>query len=208
MKEFILAQDGIVIYVTLFLALIGGALGLPIPEDLPLIAGGIAIHERMIHPALAFVVCYSAIITGDMFIFAIGRHFGPRLFASRWFRKKSAQRKIKSVRLGLERRSLPMIFIARHLFYLRTVTFLTCGAVKMKWHRFLMADAASALVSVPLMLGLGYLAAGQYDSVMTWIRRFEWASLVIGVITITVFSIVLVRRRKTSSAPDPTDRNL
>ena len=208
MKEFILAQKGIFIYMTLFFSLLGGALGLPIPEDLPLIAGGIAIHEALGNPLLVFIVCYTAIILGDLIIFFAGRTFGPKIFETAWFKRPKARRTIRKVRVGLERKSLVMIFIARHLFYLRTITFLTCGAVRMRVYRFILADATAALISVPLMLSLGYYAAKKYDTVIMWIHRFEKLSIVIAAIIVILLTIYYIRSRRANQDESEDDTSL
>jgi len=179
MNEWILLQEGFLVYLALSLALLGGAIGLPIPEDIPLIAAGIAVHRGSVDLTIIFLVCYGSIILGDLIIFWIGRKFGSSIFSKRWFRAKIPPSKIRKVKLSIEKRSLLMIFIARHLFYLRTVTFLTCGAVKMRPRRFIIADAAAALVSVPLMMGIGYVASENYEVVLQSMRKVERLSMIV-----------------------------
>ncbi len=176
----------------LFFSLIGGAVGLPIPEDVPLIAAGIIAQVGTAPPELLFIVCYVAIILGDLIIFFAGRKLGPALFTKSWFKKKLSASKIRRFRLGLEKRSLPTIFLARHLFYLRTVTFLACGAVKMKPSRFLAADALSALVSTPIMMTIGYFAAEHWEEV---VQNIQYGMLALGVLLIGGY-FVLRRRKK------------
>ena len=109
--EWILVQEGFLIYIVLFCALVGGAFGLPIPEDLPLIAAGILVHKGSAHPWITGLVCYSAIVMGDLIIFTFGWMLGPKLFRSKWFRRKISHGRIKKMRVGLEQRSLLMIFL-------------------------------------------------------------------------------------------------
>jgi hypothetical protein len=127
--------------------------------------------------------------------FAIGRRFGPSLFEKSWFRHKFPPRKVKLIRLKLERRSLVMIFLARHLFYLRTVTFLTCGAVRMTLWRFIVADALAALISVPLMIFLGYKFAEHLDQIRDMIRSATYLSGL--VVALVIGLIYLYYRRNT-----------
>jgi membrane protein DedA with SNARE-associated domain len=187
MLDWILAQEGLFIYVGLFLSLLGGAVGLPIPEDLPLIIGGVLANQGNAELHLIFIVCYTAIIIGDVLIFFIGRKFGPALFTKEWVKKRMPPSRVRKMRFNLEKRSLLMIFLARHLFYLRTITFLTCGAVKMRVERFLLADACAALVSVPLMLTLGYFAAEHYESMFSVFRKVEYVILVGIIIAVYIY---------------------
>lgn len=193
MDEWLLIQDGYYMYVLLFLLLMGGAVGLPIPEDLVLILGGILAHRGNGSPQAIFITCYAGIVLGDMLIYFVGRSFGPALFKTRWFRSKVSHSQIRQARLRLERRSLLMIFVARHLFYLRMVTFLTCGAVRMKFVRFLFADATAALISAPIMLGLGYMFSEQYDQLVHLIDQARFWIIVVSLVLVAAY---LLRRRK------------
>lgn len=179
MQEWLLAQNGAVIYLSLFLLLMGGAIGLPIPEDIPLLLGGILIQLGKSDPFATFLVCYIAVVSGDILIFSIGRYFGPKIFKLRYFDKRETKTRLKRIRLGVERRSVVTIFVARHLFYVRTLTFLSCGALRMKYSRFIVADLIAAFISVPLMLILGYFAAGSFDHLSDLLSEAKFASLII-----------------------------
>ena len=189
--EDLLATEGYLIYVILFLALMGGALGLPIPEDLPLIAAGIFAARGDASILGLFLTCYIGVVVGDFIIFAMGRWFGAALFSKPWFKRRLSPRRLKRFKINLERRSLITIFVARHLFYLRMATFLACGAVKMRYTRFIIADAIAALVSVPLMMTVGYFAADYHEEILD---NLEWIFLGLAIIAIGYF--LLTRRTK------------
>jgi membrane protein DedA with SNARE-associated domain len=195
MYDWILAQSGLHLYIGLFLMLMGGAIGLPIPEDLPLIAGGILIQLGKTTPETVFIVCYSGIIIGDVLIYSFGRWLGPSVFRRKPFQTPRARYRIKRIRLGMERRSVLMIFVARHLFYLRTLTFLSCGALRMRFSTFLAADAIAALVSAPLMLALGYFASEHFDTAVGWLHQAKIYSVFIG-IGIAIGAYILYRRSR------------
>lgn len=198
MYDWILAQSGMHLYIGLFLMLMGGAIGLPIPEDLPLIAGGILIQLGKTTPETVFLVCYSGILIGDIMIYSFGRWLGPSVFRRKPFQTPRARYRLKRIRLGMERRSVLMIFVARHLFYLRTLTFLSCGALKMRFSTFLMADAIAALVSAPLMLALGYFASEHFDTVIAWMHQAKIYSVFVG-IALAIGAFVLYRRHRRST---------
>ena len=93
---------------------------------------------------------------------------------------------------------LLMIFVARHLFYLRTVTFLTCGAVKMRFARFLVADAIAAFISVPIMMSLGYFAAEQAEDILNNARNI---TLWISAFAILIIAVLyFIHKRKSADA--------
>ncbi|MCI5065104.1 DedA family protein, partial [bacterium] len=92
--EELLLTEGYLIYLILFVGLMGGALGLPIPEDIPLIAAGIFAERGSANVYILFLVCYSAVVIGDLIIFSMGRHFGANLFSKPWFKRSLSPRRI------------------------------------------------------------------------------------------------------------------
>lgn len=184
-----------VIYLILFFLLMAGAVGFPVPEDLPLLAGGVFVHHGAIDWRWGFLTCYLGVLSGDLVIFLIGKRLGPSLFEKRWFKSRFPPRKVKAIRVKLERRSLITIFVARHLFYLRTATFLTCGAVKMRLSRFLLADAIAALISVPLMMFLGFKFSEQLDTARDVAHLITEISLVIVIFLAIAYLFYLYRKK-------------
>lgn len=173
----------------------GGAVGLPIPEDIPLILAGILAHQGNGKLEVLFLVCYASIILGDLLIFSLGKKFGPTLFKKAWFQSRMNEERIRRIKRRLEKRSLLMIFLARHLFYLRTVTFLICGAFNMSYKRFIAADATAALVSAPLMMWLGYAGAERYHAIREEINNLNsWLIMIGGVALIGILLLLLKRK--------------
>lgn len=194
MLEQLLAHDGFIVYIMLFLALMAGAIGLPIPEDIPLVVAGIMAQKGSGKIEVLFLICYTAIILGDLLIYSVGRRFGPALFNKPWFKARVSKQKIKRIKKGIEKRSLLMIFLARHLFYLRTVTFLVSGAVRVHFRKFLIADAAAALISVPLMMWIGYAGAEHFEDIGSSVKKIEQVAILIGVILLLIAAYVYFKR--------------
>ncbi|MDZ4785211.1 MAG: DedA family protein [bacterium] len=198
-------HNPILVYLVLFSLLLLGAVGFPMPEDIPLIVGGVLSQSGTIDPWTTFAVCYTGVLLGDIIIFAIGRKLGPSLFEKPWFKNRMGPHRVKHLRLKLEKRSLWMIFIARHLFYLRTATFLVCGAVKMRWSRFILADAMAALISVPLMIWLGYTFSEQYNSLVKWMDEAKLWLILLAFPAAVVIYLLFFKRKKLSN---PTESEL
>lgn len=185
-------EDPSHIYLTLFLALLGGALGLPIPEDLPLLLAGVAVYQGLASPFPSLIVCYLGIVLGDLIIYTVGYYLGPGIFKKAWLKRRLPPHKVRAIRKAIERRGFVTIFIARHLFYLRTITFLTCGAVRMRLHKFIVADMLAAIVSAPLMMGLGFIAAHNFKNVIERLNEFKYLGALIALGL--VIAVVLVYR--------------
>src|SRR5437879_13715627 len=66
-------------YAGLFLTLFAAGLGLPIPEEVAIIAGGVLAHEHVVHWWIALPVCILGVLGGDVALYAIGHHWGERV---------------------------------------------------------------------------------------------------------------------------------
>lgn len=200
MDQWLLGQSGIWIYITLFLLLMGGAIGLPIPEDIPLLLAGILVHQDKARLDIVFPVAYAAIVLGDLLIYSVGRAFGRSITKKSWFPFRLSESQLRRAKHNIEKRSILMIFIARHLFYVRTLTFLSCGALKMNIWRFVLADALAALISVPLVLGLGYFASEHYEAAVAFLKQAKaWSLVLVAVIVLGV--VIFVMRKRKQAAP-------
>lgn len=65
----------------LFLSLCLGLIGLPIPNEAVAVAAGALAGAGVLHPVPAFFATYLGTVSGLTFGYAMGRKFGPRLFA-------------------------------------------------------------------------------------------------------------------------------
>ena len=196
MLDAVLNSHGIVAYLAVFTCLVAGAFGLPVPEDLSLITAGVLVHLGKAETWIMLTVCYVGILLGDLIIFRIGWMTGPALFRQRWVRRYMKSKKLHSIRVGLEKRTFFTILVARHLFYLRTATFLVCGSVRMSFTRFLIADAVAALITAPLMLAIGYLFAQNYELLLHYVHQVKIGLVIGGVITLAIVVVVFMRRRR------------
>jgi len=182
--DYLSSEGGYNLHVWVFIALILGGIGFPIPEDLPLLFAGIAAGRKVVRFGAIFLTCYVGVIIGDLIVYCIGYHFGPGMVEagkkSSWF-PGITQERIDKVQSGLRKNRLLYIFMGRHLFPIRSLTFATAGALKIPFHEFLLADLFAAMVSVFMMLGLGYfIGEALPPEVVTEIsRRLHWVAIAI-----------------------------
>jgi membrane protein DedA with SNARE-associated domain len=179
MIDWLFSLDGQYLYGGIFLLLMGGAFGLPIPEDLPLLLGGVLLHHGKAELPELFAVCYVGILLGDLILFTIGKRIGASSRNRGWFESKLSPKVLRRTKIAIERKSFVTILIARHLFYLRTVTFLACGALKMTYLRFLLADMFAALISASFMLSFGYMFADSYQYIIDVFKTTKLVSIII-----------------------------
>jgi len=163
-------------------------IGLPLPEELVLLAAGYVCAKFPEHASLPLMMlwCAGAILTGDLIPFVLGRVFGVRLLRLRWLRYFVTKRRLAVFDGWFRRRGDLVIFIARFLAGLRVVAFFTAGTMKMPWRRFLLLDGLGIAVLVPLLTWIGYHSAGFIERAIATIQTVErgilWGSIGGGVL--------------------------
>lgn len=190
-------SDGLYVYAGIVFLLFLGAIGFPIPEDIPIILAGVLSAKKMANVQTMFFACYISVVCADLLIFTFGYFFGQKLLqagAKSPFLPAITEERIEDIREGLRKRRLMYIFVARHLFAVRTLTFLTAGALRIPTSEFLIADATAALVSVSIMLGLGYFL-GETLSLEVLNHIIGEASLYL-LACVLVFGLIYYRRKK------------
>ncbi len=176
-------------------------LGLPLPEEIVLLAGGYFCVKFPGQASLPLMMlwCAVGILVGDLLPFVLGRVFGARLLRLRWMRYLVTKQRLASFDRWFRRRGDLVILIARFLAGLRMVAFFTAGTMKMPWRRFLLLDGLGIALMVPLLVWLGSRSAGFIDEMIETVKQVErgilWAAVGGGVV-IVLWLWVWQRRRR------------
>jgi membrane protein DedA with SNARE-associated domain len=165
-------------YVGLLLILFATGLGLPIPEEGPIVAAGVLAQEQVIRWWIALPVCLVGVLSGDIVLYWVGHHWGERILdwrPVRWVLSRDREERLKA---AYHRHGVKILFTARHVVGVRAAAFLTAGIAKVPFWRFIIADTAAALIGVPVSFGLAFLFADQLERVLTDVHRIErWLAL-------------------------------
>jgi membrane protein DedA with SNARE-associated domain len=184
-----------------FTFLVVAGLGVPIPEDLVLLATGAVTHRSGGSLWLAIGVCYVGVLAGDSLVFLSGRRFGPALLEKRLFRGLLPPQRRARVEAMFEKRGSAVVFFARHVAGVRTAVFAVAGMHGMPFQRFVFWDALGALISVPLMTSLGYIASQHLDKVAHGVHEVgHWIGALAALTAASYAVLTLVRRRSRAQA--------
>jgi membrane protein DedA with SNARE-associated domain len=176
-------------------------LGLPIPEDVVLIAAG-ALGEIDGRPWIQVsVAMYVGVIGGDSMIFFAGRYFGTRLLATKWFQRVFPPAKQLKVEEFYHRHGAKGLFIGRFLPGLRAPIFFSAGSLKVPYWKFIALDGFAALISAPFFVWLGHWLWVRFeDDFAQWevilARTQSYVLWVAGGLLVGVLAFVLVRVRR------------
>lgn len=162
-------------YFAMFGVLFACGLGLPLPEEVTLIASGLAVGWEKANFLWASAACVAGILAGDAFIFAMGRYFGKRFLQSRPMRIVLSEKRQARIHSLFARRGNLAVFFARFLAGIRIGVYAYAGQHGMSWVRFLFLDLCGALLSGPTSIWIGSYAARQVADPQSAARKArEW----------------------------------
>jgi len=70
----------------------------------------------------------------------------------------------------------------------------------MSWVRFIIADSLAALISVPLMIWLGYTFSEQYDTLVSFMDEAKLWALLLAFPAVVIIYLLFIKRRKRQTA--------
>ena len=184
-------------YAAVFLVLLACGFGLPIPEDITLVAGGIISGLGYTHVHTMFAVGMAGVLAGDATMFLIGRLYGPRVRRLKFVRKILTPSRFRMVQGKFARYGNWVLFVARFLPGLRSPIFLTAGMTRrIPFWRFLLLDGLAALISVPVWVYLGYFGAYNRDWLMKWVERGQAGLFVFAGLLLLAIGIWYLRHKR------------
>ena len=186
-------------YVGLFVVLMLCGLGLPIPEDVALLAGGYLVHRGITRYPITLAVSLLGVVVGDNSLYFMGRRFGSGLVRYFSLGRPGAQHQIARIEAFMQRHGHRAIFYARFLAGLRALVYLSAGSFGVKPSVFLFYDLLGALISVPIVVTLGYVFGQQIEWVVRYIGGFERLIVVVALLSVAIYGTRLIVLRKTSA---------
>jgi len=150
--------------------LLAAGLGLPLPEDIPLILAGLVVRKTdgLLLPMI--LTGLAGVLVGDSILFYMGRRYGPGIVERRWFRRIAKPWLLEKAREKYRDHGAKILFAGRFMPGLRSMLFLTAGVFKVPYWKFLLFDGSAALISVPVWILAGWHFSAQIDKVFAGAR--------------------------------------
>jgi membrane protein DedA with SNARE-associated domain len=171
--DFLLNFYGPTPYFLIFGILLLCGLGLPIPEDVTLLAGGLLAYYGLTNLYATIAVALVGVLFGDTAIFILGVTYGRKLTKKWIFHKLLPDDRLNWVKNQFKKRGNRMIFAARFMPGARAPIFFSAGTFHLRYRVFIAYDGAAAIISVPLVIGAVYYFGDQLDHVVRVVKRVE-----------------------------------
>jgi len=195
-------------YIAVFLVLIACGLGIPVPEDITLIAGGVicALTNTATHhlnPFVMSLVSLTGVLIGDGTMFFMGRKLGAKVTRVPVLSKIITNKVYGEIQAKVLKYGDKILFVARFLPGLRAPIFVMAGVShRISYLKFLLMDGMAALISVPTLVYLGYFFANDLDEIVNYVKHSEVAIVVIVLLVVAIIVYYNMRKNRKLKATD------
>ena len=189
-------ERGSYLGIVLFLTLTG--LGLPIPEEVPIVAAGVASKAAALKWYYALPACLVGALLGDSLMYAIGRFFGARILKEHpWWSGFLTPEREQTIENLIKKHGIKAFLVARFLVGLRSPFYLTAGILRVKYRWFLFADFVCATVVIGGFFGLAYLFGDRITGLIQSAERgFTAVAIAVGLVALAVVAFFSFRKRR------------
>jgi membrane protein DedA with SNARE-associated domain len=199
-----------------FLVLLLCGFGLPMPEDVILVTGGVLAWLWSDVDQVTFAamlrdeglltmigVGMAGILAGDSVIFWAGRRYGSRVAEFAPLRRMITPEKLELVERKIRKRGNVVVLFARFLPGLRAPTFFTVGHARMPYWEFVAFDGTAALVSAPVWVCLGFWFGDDLHAAARVAGRFGHYILIAVGVALLALLVRWLQNRKSAAEAGP-----
>jgi len=184
-------------YFAIFVAVILGNIGFPVPEETILALGGYMAQRGALSLDIVMTIGIVSAVTGDGIGYWLGRRYGRRAIEryGRWVHITPAR--LDQVRAFVARHGAWAVFCARFVAGLRFLAGPLAGATGLRPLAFAAGNVLGACLFVPIVVGLGYLFGRTFgDDIERLVRRVEHVALGVALVLALVLVIARVVRAR------------
>ena len=174
-------------YLGLFVLLILGGVGLPFPEDATLILCGFLISHSIVKPVPAFLIVYTGLLLADFSLYFIGKKYGRMVVTHKWLKKFISPERLSMLEEKFHKRGTLVILFGRHIAGFRVQIFIIAGVLRMSALKFITADALSSLVTIAIMVGIGYMGGQSLAVLRKDFSRIEHIAVLAGITFLVLY---------------------
>lgn len=199
LRQLLVGSHGLFAYTSIVGVLMACGLGVPLPEDVSLVLGGLLVHRGDALLPGMMLAGFLGILAGDSLIFLAGRRVGTRAVQRGWLARIVTADKRARVESLFARHGQKIVLVARFLPGVRAVAFFTAGSAGMGFLRFALFDGLAALASAPLLVFFGFRCGDHLQLLLEKVKRGQLA-VVLTLVVVGVASYAFQRVRRNRAA--------
>jgi membrane protein DedA with SNARE-associated domain len=142
---------GVQAYEAVFLLLFLCGIGMPLSQDMLLLAAAGFVTLGTMAAGPLFVVSVLGLLAGDALTFWTGRHWGARWIRRPWAARFVPPERLPGIEESVRRHAVLGSVLTRFLPGQRSTLFFVAGTLRMPWGRFLLGDGIAAMLHVGVL---------------------------------------------------------
>ncbi|WP_233141863.1 DedA family protein [Aggregatibacter actinomycetemcomitans] len=187
-------------FAVLFVLIICG-FGVPIPEDITLVSGGVISGLGYANVHVMLLVSFFGVLFGDSTMYWLGRIYGVKILRFRPIRRFLTVERLRLVRNKFDQYGNRVLFIARFLPGLRAPIYTVAGITRrVSFIRFLLLDLFASIISVPIWVYLGDFGASNLDWLHEQIKKGQSVIYILVAVLVIFVAWKWYKARKTKPA--------
>lgn len=166
------------------------SIGVPLPGEVTLMGAALLASHGVVAPEFVWLAGATGAIAGDSTGYLIGHHFRYRLLAKleKWFPHHVNEHTVTLAKKAFQRHGAKVVFFGRFIAILRIFAGPLAGILKVKYGRFLLANATGGVIWSGLAVWTVYFLGIVAEQ---WFKRLSWvalaAALIAGLLISTLF---------------------
>ncbi len=182
-------------YLGIVLVLVLGGLGLPVPEEAPIILAGVLSRRGQMMVPLALAASFFGVILGDFVVYFLGYFYGERVLSLPLTRKFLTKPREAQIKGYFHRHGVNILILSRFAPGFRTAAYLTAGILRLPALRLLLADSIAATLSTGAMFSLGFFFTKWIETSLEQFKKYAIALLAVLVIGFLLHRYIKARLR-------------
>jgi membrane protein DedA with SNARE-associated domain len=181
-------------YAGIFVVVILGNIGLPVPEETVLALAGYLVWSGRVHLLPVLIVALISAVAGDTFGYWLGRRYG-RAAVERYARWLLTPARVATAESFVSRYGALAVCVARFVGGFRFLAGPLAGAVGLPFPSFLRGNLFGAVLFVPYAVGIGYATGYGLGPYTAHIKNALGGIGQIGLFLASIVIVVLVAWR-------------
>jgi len=150
----------------------------PVPADLVVLFGGALAGRGQVDAWTVFVVVWWSNVAGALFIYGLGRRFGPRFFAGPFGQRLLRPRQLQALGSFYDRYGLSVIFLSRFVPMFRAVVPPFAGVAGVGFVRTAIPLVVASGIWYGAIVYIGFAFGSNWEAILAGFQRSsQWLAI-------------------------------
>lgn len=165
-------------YLGIILVLVLGGLGLPVPEEAPIILAAVLSHKQAMFWPFALASCFIGVLVGDFAVYFLGFFYGEKVLGFRLTRAFLTKAREAQIKGYFHRHGVKILIVGRFVVGFRTAAYLTAGILRLPPLKLFLTDLFAASQTTVLLFALGYYFSDWVEAGVEGFKRYSVAIVI------------------------------